>query len=392
MSPSSSPVPDVSYQALLSRVRKQQLRLLLILSPPRTGSTALEKALCQRFQADAQLNEPAAQFLAGEARVSETFKTIHRAVEELEARVDTSRGSLTHQPFVVVVKAISQQIGPAEEWRAWQHLFEKKLVLVRHPSLALESLLPMTLGLVEMLLGRAEAQPERWLSPHHASLLPAAATASWQGLVEHLKRSRDFRCLESERLRSFWCESNSMFGTRGLQTDVWMHQTQRCRMNRTLDEIAAHAGTPASRLSTLPADFLRPFADRHFGWSALRDLWEGIHPSDSSVAVLDFTSLQLNPEALLEKLGRFFGLGPCTSGPARAPLQTTAYDAREAALPGITHLLFGNAKEQDTILPPQKTSLPSEFFPLFLQEQLEDATRVYNHLLADHRQLQAPPT
>src|SRR5689334_4329261 len=70
-SPPVSPMPDVSYQALLSRVRKQQLRLLLLLSPPRTGSTALEKALCQRFQADAQLNEPAAQFLAGEARVSE---------------------------------------------------------------------------------------------------------------------------------------------------------------------------------------------------------------------------------------------------------------------------------------------------------------------------------
>jgi hypothetical protein len=384
-----NPAFDSSYQALLERVRRRELRLLLVLSPPRTGSTALAKALCQRFHVDAQLIEPAAQFLAGDERVSEMFKTLLRAVESLETGAGATPRNTAHPPRVVLVKEISQHIGPAEEWRAWQRLFERTLVLVRQPSLALESLLLMTLGLVELLLGREEARPQSWLSPPHAHLLPASATDSWASLAEHLRRSRDFRCLGSDRFRAFWYESCSLLGTHSLQTEIWTHAVGQHRLSRSPQDLAAYAGTPASRLSTLPRDLLRPLADRHFGWSAMRDLWEGVNPSDSSIAVADFGPIQMEPDAMLEEIGHFLGLAPSEQDGAREHLQATGYSARERVLPGISSLLFGNAKAQDRILPQQKEPLASELFPEFLREQLADAEGVYGHLMRDHRRFLA---
>lgn len=87
----------------------------------------------------------------------------------------------------------SYEVLREHEWRAWRSLFEKTLVLVRRPILALESLLFMTLGLVELMSDDGDAQPERWITRATRENWPAATVGSWSSFIAHLKQTRDFR-------------------------------------------------------------------------------------------------------------------------------------------------------------------------------------------------------
>ncbi|BDN83163.1 MULTISPECIES: hypothetical protein [Mycobacterium] len=155
-----------SYDYLLQRVATGRLRLVLLLSPPRTGSTALANALARHGQVDAVVTEPAGQYhLRADARVVETFGLIADAV----AAVGPCPAS---RPAVVLIKETAQHIGPDREWRAWRAIIDKTLVLVRQPALALESLILMTLGLADLLSGGSEARPRLWLSPAGRATCP----------------------------------------------------------------------------------------------------------------------------------------------------------------------------------------------------------------------------
>jgi hypothetical protein len=364
-----------SYEVLRERVAAGELRLILLLSPPRTGSTVLANALAQRLQVDALLTEPAAQHaLLHDERVPETFKLIEGTAPAL-----TSHGAPS-RPAVVLVKEISQHIGPDNEWRAWRSLFEKTLVLVRAPILALESLILMTLGMVELMPGDAGARPERWLTRAALEDWPAAAVGSWSSFIAHLKQTRGFRCLDEQRLRSLWYQ-NPILGMRSLQMDVWANEARHGRLHRSPEELDRYAGTPASSLATLPDDLRRPFDDRHFGWSALRDLWENTATDDVSLALVDFAAVQDDPGGRLDAIGRFFAVPPRAPDAPRL-LSRSAYDSSSEA---YREVLFGEARTRPAIAPTTRSPLSLECFPAFLQAQLRDAQAIHDHLKQDLR-------
>ncbi|HEX7843566.1 MAG TPA: hypothetical protein VF469_39100 [Kofleriaceae bacterium] len=361
-----------SYEALRGRVAAGELRLLLLLSPPRTGSTVLANALAQRCQIDALVTEPAAQHhLPRDTRVAETFQLIADTVEEL-----ASHGS-PPQPLVVLVKEIAHHIGPGDEWRAWRGLFDRVLILVRRPILALESLIFMTLGLGDLLSGGADGRPERWLTREAQGGWPRSAVESWPSFLAHLKQTREFRGLDEDRLRAYW-HGSAMLAMRSLQLDVWANEARRGRLRRSQDEIHRFAGTPLARL---PVDLRRPFEDRHFAWSALRDLWENTATDDASLALVDFASVQDDPGKRLEALGEFFAARPRAPG-GRPPLSRSAYDTRGEALHEV---LFGEALARPAIGPTARAPLSIERLPAFLQAQLRDADAIYDRLKRDPR-------
>lgn len=116
-----------SYGYLLQRVAAGRLRLVLLLSPPRTGSTVLANALARHYQVDAVLTEPAGQYhLLADTRVAETFGLIADAVAAASPRP-------TSRPAVVLIKETAQHIGPDREWQAWCAIIDRTLVLVRQP-------------------------------------------------------------------------------------------------------------------------------------------------------------------------------------------------------------------------------------------------------------------
>jgi hypothetical protein len=361
-----------SYEALRGRVAAGELRLLLLLSPPRTGSTVLANALAQHCQVDALVTEPAAQHhLPRDTRREETFQLITDTVEEL-----APHGS-PPGPLVVLVKEIAHHIGPGDEWRAWRGLFDRVLVLVRRPILALESLIFMTLGLGDLLSGGADGRPERWLTRAAFDEWPRSAVESWPSFLAHLKQTRDFRGLDEGRLRAYWSGSQ-MLAMRSLQIEVWANEARRGRLRRSQGEIHRFAGTPLARL---PEDLRQPLEDRHFAWSALRDLWENTATDDASLALVDFASMQDDPGRRLDTLGRFFAVAPRAPG-GRAPLLRSAYDTRGEAL---REVLFGEALARPAIGPTARSPLSIERFPAFLQPQLRSADAIYDHLKRDPR-------
>jgi hypothetical protein len=366
-----------SYERVRERVAVGELRLLLLLSPPRTGSTVLANALAQRGHVDALLTEPAAQYrLSSDRRVSEAFQLIADAAEAVAPR------SAPGRPAVMLVKEISQHIGPDREWRAWRGLFEKTLILVRRPVLALESLVLMTLGLADLLSGGAAARPPLWLSATALAAWPPDAVASWDGFLAHLRQTRDFRDLDDDRLRDYWYES-PMFGMSSLQIDVWANEARHGRVQRLPDDVHRHVGTPASAITTLPADLRRPFVDRHFGWSALHDLWENTARDDTSLALVDFASVQAAPGTQLDAIAEFYALAPRPLG-AEAPIQRSGYDTHDES---FIQLMFGEARAGTTIAPTLRSPLSSERFSAFLQTQLRDADPVYDRMTRDPRRL-----
>ena len=362
------------YEALRRRVAAGELRLLLLVSPPRTGSTVLANALAHHGQVDGLVIEPGAQYhLTRDARLEEAFRLIADAVEELSAHGSPRR------PLVVLVKEIAHHIGPGDEWRAWRALFDRVLVLVRRPILALESLIFMTLGLGDLLSGGADGRPERWLTRAALDAWPRSAVESWPSFLAHLKQTRNFRDLDEDQLRVYW-HGGAILAMPSLQIDVWENEAQRGRLRRSQEEIRNFAGTPLARL---PVDLCRPFEDRHFAWSALRDLWENTAIEDASVALIDFVSVQGDPGKRLDALGRFFAVAPRAPG-GRAPVSRSAYDAFGDTL---RELLFGEALARPAIGPTARSPLSIEQLPAMLQSQLRDADAIYNDLKRDSRWL-----
>ncbi|MDC9004306.1 hypothetical protein [Mycobacterium marinum] len=364
-----------SYDYLLQRVATGRLRLVLLLSPPRTGSTALANALARHGQVDAVVTEPAGQYhLRADARVVETFGLIADAVAAVGPRPAS-------RPAVVLIKETAQHIGPDREWRAWRAIIDKTLVLVRQPALALESLILMTLGLADLLSGGSEARPRLWLSPAGRATCPPATLTCWADFLARLREERDFSGFDEGRLRAHWHKS-ALFGMPSLQREVWANEARQRRLG-DVGDFEPYLGTPPCALSTLPEPLVRPFNDRHFAWSALWDLYDNTPAGDQGVALVDFAAVQADPPARLGALAAFLGLSPRDPS-ALPPIARSGYDTR---CPQLHDVLFREARARSDIAPGNRQPLPIEGFPSWLHPQLRAAQTIYRNL---HRELRQP--
>src|SRR5687767_5943247 len=130
-----------SYEALEARVEADALRLVSIIAPPRSSSTALERLLLESPDADGQFNEPWS-LLDSPERERHAYDVLLERVEALEAKTP-------RRPLTVVVKNIADYIPPGECFERWMALARLQLFLVRNPLLCIESLVNMVVQDVE---------------------------------------------------------------------------------------------------------------------------------------------------------------------------------------------------------------------------------------------------
>uniref|UniRef100_UPI001178B1B7 hypothetical protein n=1 Tax=Crenothrix polyspora TaxID=360316 RepID=UPI001178B1B7 len=128
------------YQALKKKVDASSLVFLSIVSPPRTGSTVLEKAIYNAYPViAAQLNEPSSQIHAGEDRVNAMYQSIWEEVAKLETFAAEQGVDLNKQPLVLLTKNLFYYIGQDQEWQLYDDLMAHHIVSVRHPAATFES-------------------------------------------------------------------------------------------------------------------------------------------------------------------------------------------------------------------------------------------------------------
>jgi hypothetical protein len=120
-----------AYDGLAEMTESGQLRLISLLAPARSSSTALERALLESPDIHLQVNDPFAIYDSAE-REEKTYEYILGRIRE--------HGKT---PVTVLVKNVADYIPPGDCWERWSHLCSRHLFLVRNPLLTLHSLFKM---------------------------------------------------------------------------------------------------------------------------------------------------------------------------------------------------------------------------------------------------------
>ncbi|WP_428264130.1 hypothetical protein [Haliangium sp.] len=385
---------DESYAAL-NRLRSQgRLRLYLLLAPPRTGSTAMTGWFAHT-SIDGQICEPWAKFQSGEQRLADGYRDILTHAEYLLA-------TRHHRPVSLVLKVISQHIGPYRELADVLALVDRSAVLVRNPVLAIESQIISTAKLLSMIRCGPSSLAEmagQWLVPEASldHLDPDSELPLWDQHVQHMVAKRDYTSLSSR----IWFASNQLFGSRSLQTDVWLdvHRrlpapdaiARRYGFDSWTEMVTACVGAPIEAMRDLdfPEPLRRPFAHGQAGWMPLKRHYRSIRRHRSFAGVLDFGDMQSYPEAYGRAVCEALGI-ELRDDVALTGALVTGYVAHEKAHPGLEHLLFQRARSSPKIETPAKEPLEWSRFRRFVRTQMPRDLRFFARLTTAPERVRVP--
>jgi len=119
-------------------IAKGYLRLTLIISPPRTASTALARVLSLSPSCDLYIHEPFACDYNGDVVVREGTEIITREVERLKQKRHYSRS----HPLNIVIKEMSQHLK-SQLFRRLYSVCDRIILMIRSPHNQLSSLMKM---------------------------------------------------------------------------------------------------------------------------------------------------------------------------------------------------------------------------------------------------------
>ncbi|MBI1215822.1 MAG: hypothetical protein GC185_08400 [Alphaproteobacteria bacterium] len=334
-----------SYTALLEQVKSGQLRVISLLAPARSSSTALERALLESPSVDLQVNDPWALYDEA-AREPKTY-------DYILDRVMTSDGTGNK---TVLIKNVADYIPPGECWERWCALADAHVFLIRNPLLTLQSLFRM---LVRHYSGdQVVVEPvtlDEYARRH--------GFGDWAALKADLSSGTDFTAHE-ELFRAFFTR------------DQQIHREPVMYV-----PVLQAAGEGAS-----PEEV---FAYRISGWEALGEHFRhscSIVPA-GKMTVMDSTLFRAEPQKAMRfltlRLGLVYaeGMSAWQEGAGKEGTGkgfTTDYDG---AVPYYDRVLNAHKIEPPTEVPP-----PVEAFPPFFRRHLEGkggAFDIYREMLAE---------
>ncbi len=290
-----------AYRELAQRVAAGELRMISLLAPARSSSTALERALLMSPGVHLQVNDPFALYDEA-AREEKTY-------EYILSRIDAD--DKTFGPMTVLVKNVADYIPPGDAWERWRNLCDRHIFLVRNPLLTLHSLLKM---MVRHYTGDQVALEPLTMDEYARG----KGFTGWSALKEKLSEGADFS--EHEYLyRALFTRDQKIHRENAMRVPVLLHAPEQVAIDagyRSLDNFAASLGdgdwdatkqyltTPAPDFTGFEKVLERIFACRITGWEALYQ-----HFTHTSGAfVMDSTMFRSAPDAAMRAIAEYAGI------------------------------------------------------------------------------------
>jgi hypothetical protein len=287
-----------AYDELSDQVDAGQLRLISLLAPARSSSTALERAMLQSPSIHFQINDPFALYDTAE-REEKTYEYIGERIEEFR---------LQHKgPLTVLVKNIADYIPPGICWARWRDLCSHHIFLIRNPLLTLHSLFKM---MVRHYKG-AQVAVEPLSMDEYAR---GKGFCHWAELQKKLSHGNDFAEYE-ELYRALFTRDQKIHHENVMRIPVLLHIPMQLALDagyRSLDAFAATLGhsdwdatkqyltTPNPRLAGFEKILDRVFACRITGWEALYQHFM----QTTNAFVMDSTMFRAAPGSVMRAIAQ----------------------------------------------------------------------------------------
>jgi len=328
---------SLSYKNLLQQVGSGELRVISLLAPARSSSTALERALLESPGISLQINDPWALYDEA-AREEKTYAYILDRIQENKKT-----------PRTILIKNVADYIPPGECWERWCGIVDRHIFLIRNPLLTLQSLFRMMVRQPHQLTINGMTLDE---------YARAKGYAAWSQLQEHLASADDFSAFE-DLYRALFINDQKIHREPVMYIPVL----------KSLGEGA----TPE-----------QAFAYRISGWEALGQHFahtQRVIPAEK-ITVMDSTVFRAAPESAMRFLSARLGIDYASSMSAwsgtTAKTFTTDYDGETPYYARVT--------QSRKIEPPTEQSPALAAFPPFFQKHLTDkggAFDIYRSLFAE---------
>ncbi|WP_373235234.1 hypothetical protein, partial [Mycobacterium marinum] len=359
---------NAAYEELRGMVGTAELDFVHIVAPPRSCSTALERALSNSPDIDMQINDPWSIYDSDRER--QTYDYILK-------RITARRRPPSIRPFRVLVKSIADYIAPGEQWDRMTNLCAYTIFLVRQPLLSTESM---------MRIMAKEVPPNDGYAQRHGY-------TDWETLLSHVYHARDYTDL-TELYEEFFPTEQPIHAAPEMQLPVLEHTPTYILRNLGYLSRDSYAQTKKYNSWTLLLRHLKKcpdslhlcddllkanFACRILGWAALGQHFKRTDPRRRFV--VDATMYRALPQLVLGRLLASMGLA---SSPA--VISWGGSGKKFETDYGGTVPYYHKISTSTELHPPTEDPVSLERFPGFVRKELTcagGAIQTYHKLLAE---------
>lgn len=180
------------YPKLKHAVKSGKLKIFFLVSPPRSSSTALERAISQSPSIDLQINDPWAIYETDD-KEEQTYNYIWSRINPL---------LLSQETITLLIKNVADYIPPGDFWKRQQQLVAHTIFLIRNPFLSLESLIKIEMNPSPEILRTGDY---RSLEEPLKNKFLDCRTTGWEALWEHAEvmGQKPYTVVDSTLYRAF---------------------------------------------------------------------------------------------------------------------------------------------------------------------------------------------
>lgn len=356
-------------------INQDKLELIVIIAPPRTGSTLLETVVAKSKTVDAEVNEPFVNYGHFGEEPSDGYSKIYsEAIKMLNSQ----------EKATILVKEMSHWIYLEEEYKRLFSLTDKIVFSVRNPLLSTESRIKKY---AEPLSIKPRFEVQQWLFNYIAV---NRGYDSWTKVKEAYEQGM-LKGFSGDKL-DFLLHANS--------TELNMN-TQKILLD-TYAEIMKFKDWESMLAATFREQNYKPFTDiltadkssftlEQLGWGSLGDEAKFLSKIKKDPLIVDSTDLRLMPEQIARELSNRLGINynPNMIGGWHEQ-DFSHFITQESKLDKADQFVWYDTLSQSRdIKPPTEKPPELSSFPEPIQEYVRTiAMPIYDDLFASDRRVQ----